>query len=54
MEHNPHNETKLIAVIGLLISVLLVVSTLFSITYFSDFQHINKEIELKSCYNPNA
>jgi len=54
MEHNLHDETKLIAIIGLLVSVLLVVSILFGITYFSDFRHINEEVDVKSCYNKNA
>lgn len=50
MEHNPHDETKLIAVIALLVSVLLVVSILFGITYLSDLRHTNQEIDTKSCY----
>lgn len=36
MEPNLHDETKLLAIIGLLVSVLLVVSILFGVTYFSD------------------
>ena len=50
MEHNPHDETKLIAVIALLVSVLLVVSILFGITYLSDLRHIDQEVDAKSCY----
>jgi hypothetical protein len=49
MEHNPHDETKLIAVIALLVSVLLVVSILFGITYLSDLRHIDHEVDAKSC-----
>jgi hypothetical protein len=50
MEHNPHDETKLIAVIALLVSVLLVVSILFGITYLSDLRHSDQEVDAKSCY----
>lgn len=54
MEHNVHDETKLIAIIGLLISVLLIVSILFGVTYFSDLRHINDEIDTKTCYSSNV
>lgn len=46
MEHNLHDETKLLAIIGLLVSVLLVVSILFGVTYFSDLKHARDEIDL--------
>ena len=50
MEHNLHDETKLLAVIGLLVSVLLVVSILFGVTYFSDPKHARDEVDIKGCY----
>ncbi|CAI1495538.1 Uncharacterised protein [Serratia quinivorans] len=50
MEHNLHDETKLLAVIGLLVSVLLVVSILFGVTYFSDLKHAREEVDIKGCY----
>jgi competence protein ComGC len=50
MEHNLHDETKLLAVIGLLVSVLLVVSILFGVTYFSDLKHAHDEVDIKGCY----
>ncbi|VXC87875.1 conserved hypothetical protein [Enterobacterales bacterium 8AC] len=51
MEHNRHDDTKLIAVIGLLVSVLLIVSILFGVTYFFDFKHTHKVIDIRSCYS---
>lgn len=50
MEDNLSAETKLIAIIGLLVSVLLVVSVLFGIAYFSVPTHIEQEADVKSCY----
>ncbi|ANM79293.1 hypothetical protein A4U88_4478 [Serratia marcescens] len=50
MEPNLHDETKLLAIIGLLVSVLLVVSILFGVTYFSDLRHAHDDIDIKSCY----
>ncbi|HFF9778567.1 hypothetical protein [Serratia marcescens] len=50
MEPNLHDETKLLAIIGLLVSVLLVVSILFGVTYFSDLRHVHDDIDIKSCY----
>lgn len=51
MEHHRHDDTKLIAIIGLLVSVLLIVSILFGVTYFFDFKHTNQEIDVRSCYS---
>ncbi|HGE8348647.1 TPA: hypothetical protein ACGD7E_004985, partial [Serratia marcescens] len=50
MEPNLHDETKLLAIIGLLVSVLLVVSILFGVTYFSDLRHAQDDIDIMSCY----
>ncbi|EFE94868.1 MULTISPECIES: hypothetical protein [Serratia] len=50
MEHNLHHETKLIAIIGLLVSALLVVSVLFGVTYLSDLKHANDPVDTKNCY----
>lgn len=50
MEPNLHDETKLLAIIGLLVSVLLVVSILFGVTYFSDLRRAHDDIDIKSCY----
>ncbi|AML58099.1 Uncharacterised protein [Serratia rubidaea] len=53
MEHELHHETKLIAIIGLLVSALLVVSILFGITYFSDLKHADEKLDVKDCYIKN-
>ncbi|MFC0225596.1 hypothetical protein [Serratia aquatilis] len=50
MEDNLSAETKLIAIIGLLVSVLLVVSVLFGIAYFSVPAHIEQEVDVKTCH----
>ncbi|MFI8415712.1 hypothetical protein ACQKDS_05290 [Serratia sp. NPDC078593] len=50
MEHNLHHETKLIAIIGLLVSALLVVSVLFGVTYLTDLKHANDPISIQNCY----
>ena len=50
MESNLHDETKLLAIIGLLVSVLLVVSILFGVTYFPDLRHAHDDPDIKSCY----
>ncbi|GAA3601941.1 hypothetical protein GCM10023078_31880 [Gibbsiella greigii] len=50
MEHNLHDETKLLAIIGLLVAVLLVVSILFGITYFSDTHTAHEGVDVQNCY----
>ncbi|WP_170975316.1 hypothetical protein [Martelella alba] len=50
MENGRFDETKLLAIIGLLISVLIAVSVLFGIAYFYDVRH-NAGIDTKSCYD---
>ncbi|TCT85343.1 hypothetical protein EDC48_115102 [Gibbsiella quercinecans] len=50
MEHNLHDETKLLAIIGLLVAVLLVVSILFGITYFSDTHNTHEGVDVQNCY----
>ncbi|HEY0209037.1 hypothetical protein [Acerihabitans sp.] len=50
MENSRLDDTKLIAIIGLLISVLIVVSVLFGIAYFYDVRH-NPEVAVGSCYD---
>ncbi|WP_178112995.1 hypothetical protein [Acerihabitans arboris] len=53
MENSRLDDTKLIAIIGLLISVLIVVSVLFGIAYFYDIKH-NPEVDVGSCYKQQA
>jgi len=50
MENSTLDDTKLLAIIGLLISVLITVSVLFGIAYFYDIQHSNS-IDNGSCYS---
>ncbi|WP_410015776.1 hypothetical protein [Sodalis sp. C49] len=54
MENSSLDDTKLIAIIGLLISVLIVVSVLFGIAYFYDVRHNPPAVDAGACYNANA
>ncbi len=53
MENSGLDDTKLLAIIGLLVSVLIVVSVLFGLAYFYDVKH-NGEVDTGSCYNRSA
>lgn len=53
MENSRLDDTKLIAIIGLLISVLIVVSVLFGIAYFYDVRHA-PPVDIGSCNNQRA
>ncbi len=49
MENSKLDDTKLLAIIGLLISVLMPVSVLFGIAYFYDIRH-GSSVDSGSCY----
>ena len=53
MENSKLDDTKLLAIIGLLISVLIAVSVLFGIAYFYDIKH-NSSVDAKSCYSKDS
>ncbi len=50
MENSRLDDTKLLAIIGLLVSVLIVVSVLFGLAYFYDVKH-NSGVDAGSCYS---
>lgn len=50
MENSKLDDTKLLAIIGLLVSVLIAVSVLFGLAYFYDLK-LNHGVEIGSCYD---
>lgn len=50
MENSKLDDTKLLAIIGLLISVLITVSVLFGIAYFYDIRH-STSVDTGACYS---
>ncbi|XBS71181.1 hypothetical protein ABK905_09570 [Acerihabitans sp. KWT182] len=50
MENSKPDDTTLLVIIGLLVSVLITVSVLFGIAYFYDLRHGNR-IDSASCYS---
>lgn len=51
MENSGMDDTTLLAIIGLLISILIVVSVLFGIAYFNDVKH-SPQLDVGTCYQP--
>ncbi|WP_213993112.1 hypothetical protein [Sodalis sp. dw_96] len=49
MENSKLDDTTLLAIIGLLISVLITVSVLFGIAYFYDIRH-SSGVDTGACY----
>lgn len=50
MESSTLDETKLLLLIGLLISILIAVTVLFGIAWFNDLRHSADAIDAQSCY----
>lgn len=45
------DETALLALAGLLISVLIAISVVFGLAWYNDLRHSETAVELQSCYN---
>lgn len=50
MESSKLDETKLLLLIGLLISILIAVTVLSCIAWFNDIRHSTDSIDAQSCY----
>ncbi|CNH97357.1 hypothetical protein [Yersinia pekkanenii] len=54
MDKSLFDDNKVIALIGLLLAALIVVSVMFAMTYMADRQrHEAKNIDIQNCYKKN-
>ncbi|TCV98223.1 hypothetical protein [Biostraticola tofi] len=52
MEMDKLDDTRLLAIIGLLVSVLIAVLVLFGIAWLNDIKH-SDPVDVQSCYRKN-